>query len=60
MAHALKGMSASHRKLHCYFCIMHALRPWDICLLGQAVFGAPGALGWAPSRLDAEVLWRML
>ena len=29
-------------------------------MLWQAVFGAPGALGWAPSRLDAEVLWRAL
>ncbi|KAK9836152.1 hypothetical protein WJX81_005109 [Elliptochloris bilobata] len=25
-----------------------------------AVFGPPGSLGWAPSRLDVEVLWRML
>ena len=29
-------------------------------VLGQAVLGGPGTLGWAPSRLDAEVLWRML
>ena len=29
-------------------------------MLGQAVLGAPGSLGWAPSRLDAEVLWRMM
>ena len=58
--HALEQMLISHRMLQHHSCACAVYRHLKTCVLGQAVFGAPGTLGWAPSRLDAEVLWRML
>ena len=38
------------------FCLVSIVLAWVV----QAVFGAPGTLGWLPSREDVEVMWRML